>query len=177
VLEDSAHCGQTTAPIRTWFRLLRLGLVLSGLLGAMAHADERAAHNSAYVELGGSGLLWSVNYDRMLGENFSLRVGVEGLKFYELCDCKSFFFVVAGTASALVFPGAHKLEIGLGATTFIGTTDNSGYKPAPITWLTGVVGYRYAPKHSGLMFRATLTPVFAGRPAFPWAGLSVGYQF
>jgi hypothetical protein len=152
----------------------------------MAHADERAAYNSAYLELGGSGFLWSANYDRMFGEHFSLRVGIEGLEFYDLCDCKSFFFVVPVTASALVFPGAHKLEIGLGATTFIGTTDTSGYKPAPIVWATGILGYRYAPKHSGLMFRAGLTPflrfgqIGPRMPppyAFPWAGLSVGYQF
>jgi len=171
-----------------------LGLVLSGFLGALAHAettpfdrsDERAAHNSVYLELGGSGFIWSANYDRMFGEHFSLRVGVEGVEFDPLCDCKSFFYVVPVTASALVFPGVHKLEIGLGATTWIGTTENSGYKPAPMIWATGIFGYRYAPKHSGFMFRASFTPVVAigdigrGAPrpyAFPWAGLSVGYQF
>src|SRR5260370_11865918 len=84
---------------------------------------------------------------RMFGEHFSLRVGIEGLEFYDLCDCKSFFFVVPVTSSALAFPVAHKLEIGLGATTWIGSTDNSGYKPAPIIWATGIVGHRNAPKH------------------------------
>jgi hypothetical protein len=184
VLGDSAHRGLTTVSIFPSLRLVRLGLVLSGLLGAMAHADERSAHNSLYLELGGSGLLWSANYDRMFGEYLSLRVGVEGLEFDPLCDCKSFFFVVPVTASALVGPGAHKLELGLGATTFIGTTDSTGYRPTPTVWATGVFGYRYAPKQSGFMFRATFTPVFGylssrgAQPiAFPWGGISVGYQF
>jgi|SRR5712664_2155795 len=109
VREDSAPRGPTTAPILTWLRLLRLGLVLSGFLGALAHAettpfdrsDERAAHNSVYLELGGSGFIWSANYDRMFGEHFSLRVGVEGVEFDPLCDCKSFFYVVPVTASCI----------------------------------------------------------------------------
>ena len=169
VLEDSAHRGPTTARIFPWLRLLRLGLVLSGFPGALAHAettpsdrsDERAAHNSVYAELGGTALLYSANYDRMLGEHVSLRAGVELLSIYSFCDCHSTFIGIPIAASALVFPGAHKLEIGLGATTFIGTTDSSGFTPAPIIWVTGIVGYRYAPKHSGFMFRATFTPVLA----------------
>lgn len=197
VLEDSAHCGSTTAPIRTWFRRLRLGLLLTGLLGAMAyaeatpsdHSDARAAHNSAYLELGGTGLLWSANYDRMFGEHFSLHLGVEALSIYSFCDCHSSFFGIPVAASALVGPGAHKFELGLGATTFIGTTDYTGYKPDPIIFATGIAGYRYAPEHSGLMFRASFTPILAYAHigsrglgsarafAFPWAGLSVGYQF
>jgi hypothetical protein len=184
VLGDSAHRGLTTVSIFPSLRLMRLGLVLSVLLGAVAYADERSAHNSLYLELGGSGILWSANYDRMFGEHFSLRVGVEALEFEPVCDCKSFFFVVPVTASALVGPGAHKLELGLGATTFLGSTDNTGYKPPAIIFATGIVGYRYAPKQSGFMFRASFTPVFgnfASRGfqswAFPWAGLSVGYQF
>ncbi len=137
--------------------------------GGIAHAettpsdrsDERAAHNSVYLEPGGTGLLWSANYDRMLGENFSLRAGVEMLSFYSFCDCNSVFFGIPIAASALILPGAHKLELGLGVTTFIGTTDSTGFTPAPVIWATGILGYRYAPKHSGFMLRATFTPLLA----------------
>ncbi len=115
VLEDSAHRGPTTARIFPWLRLLRLGLVLSGFPGALAHAettpsdrsDERAAHNSVYAELGGTALLYSANYDRMLGEHVSLRAGVELLSIYSFCDCHSTFI---GCSQARNRAGCHHLH-------------------------------------------------------------------
>ena len=66
-------------------RLTRLFVVLSIFCG-LAHvtpasAQERTAVNSVFAEGLGPGLLYSLNYERTLENDFGLRLGVSYMSF------------------------------------------------------------------------------------------------
>jgi hypothetical protein len=42
---------------------------------------------------------------------------------------------------------------------------------------TATLGYRYAPKKKGFLFRIGFTPIFSPNGVFPWLGTSLGYAF
>jgi hypothetical protein len=79
-----------------------------------ASAEPRTARNAVFLEVGGSALFLSINYDRMLSEYFSLRAGIGG-------------FSVEGDGALLspilfnllLGPPSHKLEIGAGISLVI----------------------------------------------------------
>lgn len=173
-------------------------LVLSGLLIALAPAapggvleaqDEPSfdARDAVYFELGGNGLLYTLNYERRLRDHIAGRAGI-------------MFFTVEGTtsegekaeASVLVAPimlngllggGAGRLELGVGplfgwvdaqARDIEGTEiDVSGFG---IAGVTSTIGYRYHPPDGGLLFRIGLTPFISGDPQI-WGGIGIGYAF
>ena len=72
--------------------------------------------NSIYLEVLGSGGLYSVNYDRLISPNFGARIGISYFAF----EADDFFFP---TVNAFLFPmslnffigsGSSKLEVGDG---------------------------------------------------------------
>lgn len=152
---------------------------------------SKISRNNAYIELLGNGGLYSVNYERMLVENFALRLGFAFFKSGDLFGGgdKSIFTVpVLGN----LFFGERKskLEVGAGFlfghqkfTSSFGPNNNTS---SSIIDLTGVIGYRYQPSTPGLMFRVGLTPFYAlkgGDDPYPGSGfslsggLSIGYSF
>ena len=76
--------------------------------------------NTVYFELFGNGLLYSVNYDRMITDNISVRAGYGGLSVSSAStmeDVKITMMPVLG--NYLMGGGNHKLEIGAGRMTGI----------------------------------------------------------
>jgi len=138
--------------------------------------------NSTYIEVGGSGLWYSFNYDRIVRRKertaLSARVGF------------SYFGNLANT-NTITFPlsisflyGKHKnfLELGGGPTTLYSFDEN-------ITGIgaLGIIGFRHQPMESkGLMYRIVFNP-FIGEystdkgywnwVSIPWGGVSFGYVF
>ncbi len=108
---------------------------------------QRSARNTVYVELGGSALVYSLNYERFISDRATIRVG--GAYYGSL-------FVVPVTASYVrLLHGSHGLELGLGVA-LIRRMD-----PVAVSHTIGtaIVGYRYAPTAGGLDFRVALTPL------------------
>lgn len=155
------------------------GAAMSDLLpdpGAqVASTEPRTAKNSVFMEVGGSAVMLSINYDRILSEHFSLRAGIGGLVVE---GDKELVFPIL--FNLLMGPASHKLEIGAGITLFFprGFSD-------PVVPIAFAIGYRYAPIHTGLSFRIGATPfvfVTSHRELksvifVPWAGVSLGIQF
>jgi hypothetical protein len=146
---------------------------------------ERTAQNSVYVELLGNGLLYSLNYDRMLNENFSVRVGlmyfsVKAQAEADTASANVMLFPIL--ANYLIGPGNHKLEIGAGPLILYASAkadiggDSASASGVALAG-TAVFGYRYVPKDGGFTFRAGFTPVFSQNGFAPWLGLSFGYVF
>jgi len=153
----------------------------------------RTAKNVVFLELGGNGLVYSVNYERFVSDNASLRIGAGYIGVGASAGPGS------ASASMLTIPllgnyylgsANHKLQLGLGLTLIrlAGTIEFSPIErraveasgsvviPAP----TGVVGYRYIPESGGLALFAGFTPFLApgtDRTVVPWPGLSVGGVF
>lgn len=148
----------------------------------------RTAPNLLFAEAFGSGLLYSVNYERLFD---SLHVGVRGGASYFTYSVSSYgksgnLVLVSFPVVASYYVGwrSHNLQLGLGATllyTGVATdsqgtefeSERSGLGLAA----SGVIGYRYIPRDGGLTFGAAFTPLVRASSFLPWGGANVGYAF
>jgi len=182
--------------------VLSIGFILGAAGAARAEEQdivqtkhERTALNSVYLELGGNGPLYSLNYERFVSDEISARIGVMFMSVSASATAGTTtssanvtWFDAPLTMSYLGIGGPnHKLELGAGAvmmyfsatgaSTFSAVATAKGFVIAP----TAIVGYRYVPTDGGFNFRAGFTPLFiaAGGQStfFPWGGIAAGYSF
>ncbi|MCF8275112.1 MAG: hypothetical protein K9J17_00135 [Flavobacteriales bacterium] len=154
-------------------------------------ADKGTNNHVLYVEFGGAGYYYTVNYERLLLSKNKLalfaRVGLEYIPFGR-AD-KLIHFPVGGN---LTFGNKkHRLEAGMAALFRIDFDPGVGFgegfyltNPPTRIFLCPSVGYRFhaKPNEWGETFflRATFTPiigmdVFQDKPYFlPHAGISIG---
>jgi hypothetical protein len=146
-----------------------------------------SGQNAVFVELLGSGLVYSINYERILA---TVPVGLRaGASFFTYKVSQA---MGSGNLTLATFPllasyylgvACHKLELGLGATFLysVASSDANGiqYGDSGLgVAASGVVGYRYLPDVRGVTFGAGFTPlVRPGKPFLPWGGVNVGYAF
>jgi len=164
-----------------------------GVPAASAEAPQivRTARNSIFIELAGNGGIYSLNYDRVITEQFSIRAGFGYMSMG--ASASSGGATVSAKATMLAVPVVgnfllgnenHKLELGAGITMFRftgsgssslgGSASATGMVPAG----TAVIGYRYVPHDGGFTFRAGFTPLVMKDGGFqPWGGMSFGYLF
>jgi hypothetical protein len=141
--------------------------------------NHRTADNSFFVEVGGNGLVYTINFEHIFGDtNLSLRAGfgyvhLKGTFFGQMYDEED--LLVPLVASYYLGGKNHKLQIGAGAL-FVHqdgqlTTQQEGYG-------TFVLGYRYIPSDGGIDFGISFTPLVGNGVGFvPWAGANVGVGF
>jgi hypothetical protein len=151
-------------------------------------ARERTAPNVVFAEALGSGLLYSVNYERIIDKwNIGLRGGVS----YFTYAVSS--YGASGNLTLVSFPlvasyyfgwRSHHLQLGLGATILYTevATDSTGTKfdgerSGPGIAAAGVVGYRFIPRDGGVSFGLGFTPLVRTSRFLPWGGANVGYAF
>jgi hypothetical protein len=149
---------------------------------------ERSAPNVVFAEAFGSGLLYSLNYERIIPSwNIGLRAGAS----YFTYAVSS--YGASGNLTLVSFPLVasyylgwrnHDVQLGLGATILytgvstdsLGTkfeSDRSGLGLAA----TAVIGYRYMPHDGGISFGVGFTPLLRTSRFLPWGGANVGYAF
>jgi hypothetical protein len=159
-------------------------------LAAAEAVPVRSARNSIFLELGGNGLVYTINYDRVVSESFSIRVGlgymaggVTSSSGGETASVKVSAMGIPLMANYLLGSANHKLELGGGLTLFrfTGSGSSSLGAEASVSGIfpvgTAVIGYRYVPADGGFTFRAGFTPILTQDRFVPWAGLSFGYLF
>jgi hypothetical protein len=145
----------------------------------------RRALNAVYVELGGNGITYSLNYERFLTPDLSARVG---LGYFAVGDA-----ALAGASASLTtvpvmlnYLGIgrynHRLELGVGLVVLHMSSQvidgfGSDFGSGTLVAGTGCIAYRYAPLHGGFNFKAGLTPIVASFGVFPSAGVSLGALF
>lgn len=142
------------------------------------------ARNSVYLEAGGNALLYSVNYERLVIGNLSARVGVSAIPGWFPWvegDDGAGLVMVPVLASVMFGPGNHHFEVGGGAT-FGNASVDIGDLEGSEHWVygSGMIGYRYQRPEGGLVFRATMTPLFIevlDISTLPMIGLSLGRSF
>lgn len=152
-------------------------------------AAQATPENAIYVELLGSGGLYSLNYERRIG-TARARVGFSNWTVDDLFGAgKDRYTVLPLTVSHVAGSGNHHLESGggvtIGHTAFSSSFDGSRTSSGFVS-LTGLLGYRYQKPASGFIFRAVLTPFYGfGREQvaypdqgfFPSFGISFGSAF
>ena len=149
----------------------------------------QAQANTIYFELFGNGLVYSINYDRIVANNISVRAGYGGLSISNLTtndtglplteDIKITMIPILG--NYLMGGGNHKLEIGGGVVMismdYSGNIADIDFKiGADGAVPTGNIGYRYQKPEGGFFFKASLCPFF-GEEMITSIGLGLGYSF
>lgn len=173
------------------------GILAFFILGADATANAAevqtkpvapAPRNAVHFELGGPGILYSLNYERFFLPQVSVRAGLSlfGLQENSTKDMQG-VFAVPITGQYLVGRGAHHLELGLGFMTGVMWSDLNSYQKNESFGLiaaTATIGYRYQPPRRGFLFRVAFTPLYGGSrfeplglPVTPWGSIGAGYAF
>ena len=151
-------------------------------------APQRTATNAIFGEALGNGLLYSINYERIIESwNIGLRVGASYFTF----PVSS--YGASGNLKLATFPlvasyylgtPKHKLQLGLGATIlYLGvSTDSAGTKfegerSGGGVAATAIIGYRYLPPDRGFTFGVGFTPLLRTSRFLPWGGANAGYIF
>jgi len=156
-----------------------------------------ASPNSVYVELIGNGIMYSVNYDRVIKTRdrmkFSARIG------FSYVDI-GLFDEIEGVVVPIELLGwigdKGHFEFGAGLSSQFVTLEDDSLLGGPSErydsqayYLTGRLGYRLQKPDGGFLFRAGFVPmvllgennserVSSDRPSFvPWFGFSFGYSF
>jgi hypothetical protein len=158
---------------------------------APARNYETMAKNTFFAELGGAGLIYSLNYDRLLSPSWSVRGGLSflgasvgtgsssaGFGLVTIPLTTSYLFNLGGSSSHIELGGGVTGLIGsVSGTVFGGTNSASGFLPM----ITGIVGYRLQPAEGGFNFRAGVTPLLflpaGGSLFFTSFAVSAGYTF
>ncbi len=130
-----------------------------------------------YLDLGGPGGAYSLNYDINFDAapgGFGVRAGLSYMSFGGV---GLFTFPVMG--NYLFGNGNHFFEVGLGATYMkLSAEGDALFIDGSGIVGTMNIGYRYQPQDGGFLFRAGLSPMFGGFGFYPlWGYLSFGYSF
>ncbi|MBS9523043.1 hypothetical protein KIH41_05810 [Litoribacter ruber] len=180
-------------------------LLMSALLALLflpAYAQDvyGPPTKSVYVELGGAGLPYSVNYDFRFDkhrvDSWGMRIGAGGWAINEGENSRTSMLTIPLQINRLLGRDKHYFEIGGGATfvryrdTYtsywgtptITTSENwnfildTGNTPALMGTLN--LGYRRVPVDGGFTFKANLNPIFNHNGFWPlWFGIGFGYAF
>ena len=161
--------------------LMSVAITLLATAGGLS-AQDRAlpkAPNAVYFELFGNGLLYSLNYDRLLTPKIAARVGFMGLA---AADDSSSAGVIATPlmVSYLFGEGNSHFETGIGVMLAAGGVESvEGFEDESFCGAVGTatLGYRYQRPGGGFVFRAGVTPMFNTSNVAPWFGISLGYGF
>lgn len=180
---------------------MTLALVLAPLLFATATATAQKAEpksepppesppasNLVFAEALGNGLLYSIDYERMVDAwNVGFRAGFSFFTYAVSSYGGSGNLTLVSAplvASWYWGPKSHKLQLGLGATILYlgGSSDSEGTEFAGDraglgVAATGVIGYRFVPRDGGFSFGLGFTPLVRTSSFLAWGGANVGYAF
>jgi hypothetical protein len=148
------------------------------------------APNAFYIESFGNGVGVTLNYERRLDENFSLRCGI-GTAYATSVEYGNPYTVATSTGNVFtgygsetffnnflisfvalgnywINIGSSHIKIGAGTALFsqgIDGTSLSGriwsYDNSPRVWMTFSAAYQYQPREGGTLFEAAFTPLWS----------------
>jgi hypothetical protein len=159
-----------------------VGLLISIFLLYSVHLTAQNNYtkkNNFYLEIGGNGGVFSVNYERETVKNLNVRIGFS--EFPEggssnsgsHMDYNPLVLLMVDYMFRFSNESSHCIEVGFGGVTNLGEFTASGGIGPEVS-----VGYRYSPIDGGIMFQIAVTPFFSTNDGmFPWAGICIGYKF
>jgi len=163
------------------------------LPGSSAPTKGREAKNAIYADLLGPGLFYSLNYDRVITDDLSARIGFSYLSFGvsasdgagTTASAGFSYWAVPLTVSYLGIGSENNMfEVGGGGAimniTGSGLVESSAELNASVTMvaMTALAGYRHQPADGGFVFRIGLSPIMVlGYDVLPSGYLSLGAAF
>jgi hypothetical protein len=151
----------------------------------------RPAVESIYLEVGGSGIGYSLNYERLVVDKLALRGGLSygyiDINRDGLSASEAFLLIPITVSYVGTYSGDHGLELSAGATLVYLQGSSTGGLTA---FAAPGIGYRLHPVYGGLSFRVgaqfIILPFKLGldKPTtardwsvLPWVYMSAGYTF
>lgn len=136
-----------------------------------------ASASQIYLEVLGSGAVYSVNFDTRLTKNengIGVRIGAGGAG----ADGSS-YFAVPFQLNYLLGENGKYLELGAGGTYFNVNDDFFFDNENESTVLANlVVAFRSQPfGKKGITWRVAFTPFIGSGGFYPWGGAGIGYRF
>lgn len=182
-----------------FFTLILSGCMIVSLAQEVRPTQSESAKHTIFLELGGNGIAYSLNYDRLLSSgkwfSTSARAGV----FANWWNGGALGFPLE--INGLLGKQKHFLEIGAGAMYSYGIegvkwlTPNDqgkeGYENYSAIHVSGRIGYRFQKPEGGFFFKAAYTPmakVYTDNPYLAedergytgfwgWFGIGIGLSF
>ncbi|MBC8346393.1 MAG: hypothetical protein ISR82_00200 [Candidatus Marinimicrobia bacterium] len=163
-------------------------LLISTLVYAQNSKFEKSSlpvQHSVFVELLGNGFLYSVNFEKYIKHNVSIRAGGMGFSKSGVTNknqrAKVGMFLMPVMANYLMGNHNHKMEFGVGPLFFYVSTTSIDIKEINNIHGFGVratarMGYVYLPQNGGLTFRLAYTPLMTDVFSHS-VGLALGYSF
>jgi hypothetical protein len=152
-----------------------------GQESSVRDAEERQPdrpQQAVYAELGGRGVVYSLNYDRRFRSVDGLGASA-GICVFHVIDISSVFSLPT-SVYYLIGKNNNYLELGAGTTFLVKYSGVSMEIHNIDLVLNFTAGYRYQKKR-GFIFRAGLTPLISvknGLSGLPfWLGVSFGHAF
>ncbi|MGB9773821.1 MAG: hypothetical protein ACP5JH_09985 [Bacteroidota bacterium] len=156
--------------------------------GAAPGKETIFAKNAFYVEVGGQGIVYSVNYERFVEPHIGLSLRTGFTHFYGLTP-----YTLVGNFTVTAFPvmihliaghGSDHFELVIGAVLGFGVSgqkqsfaDREPGETVGFVIPTETLGYRHQPLKGGVVFRAAIA-LFLSRDIFgPCPAISFGYAF
>jgi hypothetical protein len=178
---------------------IALAILAAAMCATPALAQRRDASNSLFIEGGGPGLLYSLNYELLFDDDFGIRVG---FSYQALRPAPSSIggsgnasprlITVPILATYLASFGSSALELGGGATVVRAEAAASGSGlavsgPGTTVLGTAIMGYRRQPFDGGLQLRIGIEALVGKGLALsnpdpnkvgilPWMYVSIGFS-
>lgn len=163
--------------------LLLCIIVFHPLYGQDENASIFQHKNSVQLDIGGHGLFYALNYERILlnGNRFKTASQV-GISYYPAPTGIRDLWMPIGI-NELFSLGNHHIEAGVGYIVIREASRDAENNPDEWFWsslMSGRIGYRFQKPGGRLILRAAFTPVMEHGTAHefhPLGGASVGYSF
>ncbi|MEP0106891.1 MAG: hypothetical protein ABJ356_09825 [Balneola sp.] len=159
-------------------------LIFAQTQAAIVQYSDNDYINSVYLEFGGAGTYFTINYDLIINRSSVLRFGAAPTIFQpsmnsnRTIESNSDDLTVVGIISyskLIKFSSSpHSLETGLGIA--LGDIETEDVPGAPALFAS--IGYRFLTnKEKGSAIRLSFTPFIKNNKIHPWFGVSLGYSF
>ncbi len=151
-------------------------LILSAfaLCPSVAQAQEPTANNTIYLEGGGPGGFYSINFERRISD-FGVRVG---FSYFSNSNFKVTSFPLGFNYIGV---GGQSSHLELGATATLAIFEGTGLFTDGTSTVavlgSGIIGYRYQPADGGFNFRIGAAPLLGNFGLQPWGYISFGGTF
>ncbi len=146
--------------------------------------EVKIASNIIYVEVLGICGYGSINYEKILNNDRTIKYGFKaGISTYHFKDYTNSFNpdILIPLGIDLIIGNKHNLEVGLGQVlSSIVHANSIDFQPYRKTKLSGnlSIGYRFQKQTQGIFFKFSYTPLFEYYKRFRhWGGISFGYIF
>jgi len=172
-------------------------IIFFALIVFTVKLNAQELKHSLTLEIGGGGLLYSLNYEHYIKQNFVARAGVSFFLIKEKQTEKSLKVMSIPLSFSYlqnIYHDKHFLELGVGTMDLITSGDLVEYKGVTDIFLNPylIVGYRYRPMDKKWNFKLSFTPFYGtksltnpteqgfqpfGKKIQLWGNIGIGYNF